>query len=187
MLGRYRRYRKRIRPLPVKSASGNLETLRLFLNPPKADSSDESMETPEALTRFLAGHGLIPEAAELTEDEARKGLEIRHALLALVRRNSDAAERMEAVFRDLRYRVVFEGGPRFRPVGEGVERAFGELLTLYVRAWQTGRWKRLKACQECGQIFYDFSKNRSAKWCNDLCGERVRRATARRRRRRRSR
>jgi predicted RNA-binding Zn ribbon-like protein len=34
-------------------------------------------------------------------------------------------------------------------------------------------WHRLKACRECGWVFYDRSKNRSGSWCTmAICGSR---------------
>jgi predicted RNA-binding Zn ribbon-like protein len=38
-----------------------------------------------------------------------------------------------------------------------------------------GTWARLKACpgRDCGWVFYDHSRNQSARWCSmKVCGDR---------------
>ena len=38
-----------------------------------------------------------------------------------------------------------------------------------------GTWVRLKACpgRDCGWVFYDHSRNQSARWCSmKVCGDR---------------
>jgi predicted RNA-binding Zn ribbon-like protein len=50
-----------------------------------------------------------------------------------------------------------------------------------------GTWPRVKACPgpHCGWLFYDGSRNRSRQWCSmAICGNRVKSATFRERRRR---
>ena len=61
-----------------------------------------------------------------------------------------------------------------------------DALKLLKRAIADGSWHRLKACpnEECTWVFYDASKNRSAKWCAMArCGDRMKARAYRRRRR----
>lgn len=60
-----------------------------------------------------------------------------------------------------------------------------ELAASFVQLLQTGEWRRVKICenQACQWIFYDESRNRARRWCDDkACGNllKVRRFRARR-------
>ncbi len=47
-----------------------------------------------------------------------------------------------------------------------------------------GTWSRLKACRQCEWAFYDWSKNRSGRWCAmSVCGNRTKVRAYRARRR----
>ncbi len=49
------------------------------------------------------------------------------------------------------------------------------LLAIVAEEQAAGRWPRLKLCADaaCGAPFYDFSTNRSARWCSARCGNRL--------------
>jgi predicted RNA-binding Zn ribbon-like protein len=56
-----------------------------------------------------------------------------------------------------------------------VDAAVGALLAIAARAMIDGSWQRLKACpgRHCGWVFYDRSRNQSARWCAmKVCGDR---------------
>ncbi|GAA4042222.1 CGNR zinc finger domain-containing protein [Nonomuraea soli] len=60
-------------------------------------------------------------------------------------------------------RVEFtEGGVVLRPERDG---AVGRILAIVADAVGAGRWARLKACPDCGWVFYDHSRNGSRRWC----------------------
>jgi predicted RNA-binding Zn ribbon-like protein len=86
-------------------------------------------------------------------------------------------------------RVRFgEAGPTFEPAGGGVEGAIAALVIRVAEAMREGSWSRLKTCpaDRCLATFYDFSRNRTATWCDmAVCGnrEKVRSYQERRRRR----
>lgn len=145
----------------------------------------DRLAQPADLARWLIAHGLLPADAEVTTSEHRRGVALRDALTVLVRQGPRAVSRIEEVSRSVRFQLVFDdrGMPRYVPSSQGADRAFATLLTMYAEARRQGSWRRLKSCQECGRIFYDVSNNRIGKWCTDRCGERVRGAKARRRRR----
>jgi predicted RNA-binding Zn ribbon-like protein len=66
----------------------------------------------------------------------------------------------------------------------GVDGAIGRVLEAVCAGMEEGGWERLKACANgrCGWAFYDRSRNRSGKWCSmDVCGNRVKTRTYRRR------
>jgi predicted RNA-binding Zn ribbon-like protein len=73
--------------------------------------------------------------------------------------------------------VAFDGGSaRLDSTAEGVAGALGTLVGIVYTAMADGTWPRLKACQRdvCGWLFYDRSRNRSARWCQmAVCGNRT--------------
>jgi len=166
-----------------------LETLRRFLNTVPREGRPDLLGSPEALARWLASQGLVPTGSELSDRQHRRALGLRAALLGHVQRDPEAQRRLETVCRDLRFELAFDDRdiPRFQPVSNGSERALGALVEIFVRARHARAWRRLKPCRECGRVFYDSSHNRVGKWCSDRCGDRVRAAKARRRKKARRR
>ena len=56
-----------------------------------------------------------------------------------------------------------------------LDSALGALLAGVARAMLDGTWARVKACpgRDCGWVFYDHSRNQSARWCSmKVCGDR---------------
>lgn len=70
--------------------------------------------------------------------------------------------------------------------GDGpTDRLRAELLVAVLAARAAGDWDRLKACWHCRWVVFDWSRNRSGRWCSmDACGGRVNARAHRRRRRR---
>jgi predicted RNA-binding Zn ribbon-like protein len=74
--------------------------------------------------------------------------------------------------------VVGLGGPLLQVVAESL----GEVLALQA----TGEWSRVKTCarESCRFVFFDASRNRSARWCSmQVCGNREKTAAYRARHR----
>ena len=66
----------------------------------------------------------------------------------------------------------------------GLDGVLGVLVAIAYEAMRDGSWARLKACRNCGYLFWDASRNRSAAWCSmRLCGNRLKVRRHRRRRR----
>ncbi|MEO7260433.1 MAG: CGNR zinc finger domain-containing protein [Jatrophihabitantaceae bacterium] len=53
---------------------------------------------------------------------------------------------------------VVLGGPGRQPAGHCV-------LAAVLDAVQTGRWQRLKACPDCGWVFFDHTRSATKRWC----------------------
>jgi predicted RNA-binding Zn ribbon-like protein len=65
---------------------------------------------------------------------------------------------------------------RLEATAPGVAGALGTLVGIVYTAMADGTWPRLKACQRdvCGWLFYDRSRNHSARWCQmAVCGNRT--------------
>ena len=120
------------------------------------------------------------------EGEHDRALELREALGALVVANNDgrkpAPDALEVVNRGFARLVLGLDGEqrlRVRPGGDALE----GVLAVTANAMLDGSWQRLKACRTCRWCFYDYSPNRSARWCSmRICGNRRKTRAYRRRR-----
>jgi predicted RNA-binding Zn ribbon-like protein len=171
-----------------RAAEGPLRLVQLFVNTVDHEHGREWWPTPAALGTWFAENGYPrcrPNAADL--ERAR---ELRGALQALLRVNNvggdtraatavvnDTARRC-GVALELRDRAGLELG-----VGAaGADAAMGRIVAAAFEAMLDGSWSRLKACRNCGWVFYDTSKNRSGSWCSmQLCGNRTKTRAYRRR------
>lgn len=163
-------------------APGELETIRDFVNTHDLESGDDDVATPEALTAWLRGRGLL-DASELSAAEHRRALAVREGFRSVLRAHHGHpdAEIEPAVLTDAsqraKLRLVFDedGVSRLEPSAPGVDGALGRLLTIAHEADTRGEWTRLKICpaDDCQWAFYDRSRNRSATWCDmKVCGNR---------------
>jgi predicted RNA-binding Zn ribbon-like protein len=177
------------------AAPGELELVRDFVNTCGLEKGIDRIDGPEALSCWLAEHGLVPEASELDAGDVARARELREALRALLVANSGlplapgALGELNAAARAARLsiRVGDAGRVALLPAGDGLDRAVGRFLAIVFAAQQNGTWSRLKACAECYWALYDRTRNRSAAWCDpNKCGARVRSRRYRGRRRRTS-
>ncbi len=78
------------------------------------------------------------------------------------------------------------GLAQLEPAASGVAGALSQLLAIVFSAMADGTWARLKACRNevCRYVFYDYSKNRTGRWCTmAICGHRLKTRTYRQRQR----
>jgi predicted RNA-binding Zn ribbon-like protein len=119
----------------------------------------------------------------LDGEDLRRALAVREGLRALAFANNDqpldqaAVEAMRRASAGAGVEVRIEpDGPRFAPGGYGgLQGALGALLAIVARAMLEGAWPRMKACpgRDCGWMFFDHSRNQSARWCAmKVCGDR---------------
>lgn len=145
------------------------------------------------MSRWLARHRLVPPETEFDDGDRRRLVDVRAALLLLVASNGEAAVDRRAVTtlneaaRRVRLGVRLHPTDGYRLVAEapGVDRPIGELIVRVMGAMAAGDWPRLKACADpaCRRVFWDASRNRSARWCSMAgCGNKMKGRTYRRRR-----
>ena len=153
-----------------KAAPEPLRQVQLFLN-----SVDVHNEV-EWLPDWLREHGL--------EGEELRAKELREALRSLVLANNGTPcpQPERELFNRVATRVVpvldEKGDLELRADGDALD----EVVAVVVRAMVDGSWGRLKACRICHWSFYDYSPNRSARWCSmQLCGNRTKTRAYRRR------
>ena len=171
-----------------------LVAVQALVNTVDLEDNDDQLDSPEALRRFLAGHGLLDPSEEVGPADLALAIELREALRAMLRVNHgepldpDALEVVNRAAAGLPLQVAFddEGHPVLGPGSAGCRGALAALLAGVAQASAQGTWERLKACSadSCQWAFYDRSKNRSGRWCSmQTCGNRTKTRTYRSRRR----
>jgi predicted RNA-binding Zn ribbon-like protein len=169
------------RPAPARVA-----LLQSFLNTPwnlGEPDQGELLGSPEELGTWLRSRGLLDARTRPTDEDLQRTLAVREGLRALAFANNGqsletrAVETMRRASRGAisEVRIEPEGAQFAVPEKSGVDGALGALLAIAARAMIDGTWERLKACpgRHCGWVFYDSSRNHSARWCSmKVCGDR---------------
>jgi len=171
-----------------RAAEGPLRLVQLFVNTVDHEHGSEWWPTPAALGSWFAENGFAtcrPGRVDL--EHAR---ELREALQVLLRSNNVGGDTRAAtaVVNDAARRcgVTLElrdgSGLDLAARASGADAAMGLVLVAAFEAMLDGSWPRLKACRNCGWVFFDTSKNRSGSWCSmQLCGNRTKTRAYRRR------
>ncbi len=165
-------------------APGRLELLEQFVNTLDVVEDRDDWETPEQLSEWMVGRGLLDEGVGLTPLDLARTVSLREAVRELGRVNDGAdphPETLAALDREassapIGLRIDSNGHATLGPLGEGLDGALGTLLAILATAAADGSWERMKACRndECAWLFYDHSKNRSRHWCAaNPCGNLV--------------
>jgi predicted RNA-binding Zn ribbon-like protein len=163
-------------------APGELELVRGFLSLHDHAASDGAtlQPGPSAIASWLRSSELIGRNAVVSGADVTWALEIRDALVDKVRQNMggapdvDTDRRLNAAAAETGLRPRF-GGACLVPTVDGVRGAIGRLLGVAFLAELDGSWQRFRLCADptCATVFYDRSKNHSAKWCSmQTCGNR---------------
>jgi predicted RNA-binding Zn ribbon-like protein len=171
-----------------------LVAVQALVNTIELEDADDRLDSPEALRRFLVGHGLLGASEPVGRDDLAIAVELREALRAMLRANHgepldpDALVVVNRAAAGLPLQVAFDddGHPVLGPGSAGCRGALATLLAGVAQASAQGTWARLKACsaESCQWAFYDRSKNRSGRWCSmQTCGNRTKTRTYRSRRR----
>jgi predicted RNA-binding Zn ribbon-like protein len=169
--------------MPDPAVPGHAQLLADFANTLEIDGDQrtESLDSGQALARWLAGRDLLSPAARVTGADLDLALSLRSGLRDVLRAHhddtADPSPDLDAAAGRLPLRMAFDRGlPRLEPAGRtAVERALGALLVAVAEATADGSWERLKLCASdtCRWAFYDASRNRCRNWCSmNVCGNR---------------
>jgi predicted RNA-binding Zn ribbon-like protein len=178
-----------------KAAPAELDHIRQFVNTFDLESLEDTIAEPDAAAAWFEERGLLPDAGPLTAADVRQAQEIREALRKLLLAHNGAPLDSAAVdsvnnaakSAELVVRFGEDGHAELAPVRPGIDGALGRLIAIVYRSISEGTWERLKACPDdkCEWAFYDWSKNRSATWCDmAVCGNRAKARAYRQRRQR---
>jgi len=177
-----------------KAAPDPLRLVQQFVNTVDLEHGREWLSTHDELEAWCTEHGFALEEP-VTGSELRRALDAREALRALARSNNGFALDSEAIAALNHALVAARVEPAFRADGtpgldshaRGFDAVLGRILATSLEAMLDGTWARLKSCRECRWLFYDYSSNRSARWCSmELCGNRRKTRAYRGRRRARA-
>ena len=177
-----------------QAAPGQLEHLRQFVNTRDLDLDTEELESPEALSEWLAERDLLAAGARWASAIPKQAIELRETLRELLLANNGGEldpESIEALNdavsgAALTVRFDADGSPKLAVAGSGTSAVIGPLVAIVYEAMVAGTWSRLKACpaDDCHWAFYDRSKNHSGTWCAmGVCGNRAKVRAYRERRR----
>jgi len=166
-----------------ENATGPIGLVQAFVNSADLQDGPEMLSTPEALTAWLSGHGLLPAGDASDQDDLRHAVALREALRGIIGANSggavypvDVATLNEAASASkLRARFGPDGKARLEPDVSGVTGALGRIVAAAFTAMADEDWTRLKLCssQTCRWAFFDRSRNHSSRWCTMAsCGNR---------------
>jgi predicted RNA-binding Zn ribbon-like protein len=173
-----------------KAAPEPLRLVQLFVNTVDHEHGREWLGSPAELRAWLGKHLPIKVGRSKPGDLAH-AIELREALRSLLRGNNGFATSPPAIAAINRAAHAAELSIQITPTGQvtleprvtGVEGALGRILAVALEAMLDGSWVRLKACRQCRWSYYDYSRNRSARWCSmSICGNRSQTRAYRRRR-----
>jgi predicted RNA-binding Zn ribbon-like protein len=156
-----------------RAAPEPLRRVQLFVNTTDHEQSRELLGSPSEVREWLAANVRDPGAVGAAGSERTRAL--REALRDLAGGADSPAERaaVEESARRARLSITLER-PRLVAQAQGLDGVLGELVAIAYEALRDGSWSRLKPCRNCGYLFWDASRNRSAAWCSmQLCGNRL--------------
>lgn len=182
----------------LEPAPGDLRIVQAFVNTRDLEQGTDDLADPRQLAAWLERWRLLPAATAaepIGESQRRRAVELREGLRALLLAHNgepldpEATGRIHRATREVRLRVCFdeEGAARLEATSGDFDGALARLLGIVVAAGLEATWGRLKACahDSCQWAFYDFSKNRSGRWCSmQRCGNQLKARAYRRRRKR---
>jgi predicted RNA-binding Zn ribbon-like protein len=181
---------------PEKTAPAPLRLVQRFVNSVDLENGQDELTSPEALRVWLAERELMDPGEKVTAADLMRAIDVREGLRALLLANAglpldaERVERLDAAVGRAGMRMRFRAGaePVLEPDASGVNGALARLMAIVAAAVEQGSWTRLKACHRdpCFWAFYDYSKNRSGRWCRmEDCGN-IEKARAFRERRRKA-
>ncbi|NDU72593.1 hypothetical protein GWI34_08125 [Actinomadura sp. DSM 109109] len=164
-----------------------------FVNTLDVESATDEIAAPPGLAGWLAGRGLIPEDAAVTDADVRTAHALREGLREAMEahhgtHDADIPDDLEDVLAALPLRVTLAGPrPALVPLDPpGTAAGLARIAAAVMESVAAGTWPRLKTCQvhTCRWAFLDTSKNRSRAWCSmRVCGNRTKTRAYRARRR----
>src|SRR6266567_6540656 len=168
-----------------------LRLVQALVNSYDALTDRETLATPEHLVRWMRRHGLDPGTRPIRRSDVARVHRFRESLRAVLAGHDGSAPRPGSIASlneiaeraCLRVAISDDGVPTLLVRDGGVDGAVAAVLRAAVMGGSEARWGRLKACPECGWVFYDHSRNRSGSWCTmAICGSRAKMRAYRRRR-----
>lgn len=160
-------------PLPIA-------VVRDFVNTTDHETQSDDLTTPAQLTAYLADAGLMEKRSRATHEDLELARELRRGLRRALELNhvgeSGAIPELDETLARLPLELRWEGGTaELVPREGGVRGGLARIALAMNAAIAADLWHRLKICSsdECEWAYYDRSKNRSARWCEYGCGDKL--------------
>jgi predicted RNA-binding Zn ribbon-like protein len=154
--------------------------VRDFVNTTDHETQTDDLTTPAELTRYLHTAGLLTARSRATGDDLALARTLRAGLRRALELNHDgesgAIPDLDRALARLPIELRWADNTATPiPVRSGVAGALTRIVIAMNQAMAADRWWRLKVCSsdECEWAYYDKSKNRSARWCEYGCGDRI--------------
>jgi predicted RNA-binding Zn ribbon-like protein len=165
---------------PSNAAPGALETVRRFVDTQDIYNSRDDLTDVETATAWLSAEGMWNKGRSMTARDLSALHGLRDALRAMTAANTlgepppraavDAFNELTAphaasVRLEVRHDTMTAS---CQPRENGSGGVIATLAAAVHEAVLTGTWARLKSCDnpECRWLFYDESRNRTARWCS---------------------
>jgi predicted RNA-binding Zn ribbon-like protein len=165
-------------PSPV--VPPDIGVVRDFVNTTDHELGTDDLTTPAELTAYLHRAGLLERRTRSTEDDLALARQLRAGLRRALELNHVAGSghvpELEAALERLPMGLRWSGDRvALVPSDVGVPGALAKIAVSMSNAVSEGIWWRLKICSsdECEWAYYDRSKNRSARWCEYGCGDKL--------------
>jgi len=173
-----------------RPAPGDLALIQEFVNSTNVGTGREDLVSPEQMVAWFSRHGLPTGSGLPSMADVRRTIELREAIRRVLLANGggsvdpEAVETLNRTVRTAQLGFTFscDREARLEPSAQGIDGALGRLVAIIADAMAHGTWARLKACPDdhCLWAFYDYSKNRSGRWCTmRVCGNRLKARTFR--------
>ena len=177
----------------LEPASGIEIAVTLINSWDEYDRDPEHLRDADVLRRWLRGNGFPVAAAAVADDDVEPARELRSRLAAAfdATTQAEAVEALNAVLAEsatpprlerTRGTWAFRSWPE---EGEWLEFVAAYAALGLLEAIRDLGWERFGRCagRPCRCVYVDRSRNRSRRFCCELCADRVAQANYRRRRR----
>ncbi|MBB5081769.1 CGNR zinc finger domain-containing protein [Nonomuraea endophytica] len=165
---------------PSNAAPGALEVVRRFVDTHDIYNSHDVLSDVEAAVAWLTAEGLMGKGRPMAARDLSALRDLRGALREMAAANTRGEQPPRAVvdaFNDLTashaasVRLDVSHGSMVasvQPREDGAGGVVAALAAAVHEAVLTQTWTRLKSCDnpECRWLFYDESRNRTARWCS---------------------
>jgi predicted RNA-binding Zn ribbon-like protein len=165
-------------PSPVVPA--DVGVVRDYVNTTDHELGTDDITTPAELTVYLHRTGLMETRSRSTDEDLALARQLRAGLRRALELNhvgaSGPVPELEAALDRLPLELRWSGDRvALAPTEQGVRGALAKVAISMSNAVADGIWWRLKICSsdECEWAYYDKSKNRSARWCEYGCGDKL--------------
>lgn len=163
-----------------RPAPGALEQLRMLLNSDDRFHGRDRFDDPAQLHTFLVGNEILMPDEAISRTGARRLRVLRDTVRAfLAEPGPTTASALDDLARAHPLVVRLDSGGEASSLGpheprDTADQVIARQLSTLHQAIVDGAWTRLDICRrdDCQWVYYDSSRNRSARWCSaDPCGD----------------